>query len=48
MLRRAGETIVRKWGNEAAQPLNEAVDEFEKGCETVLQLSGKGEGDAAL
>jgi len=45
MLRRAGETIVRKYGNDAGQPINEALDEFEKGCESVLQLSGKGGDD---
>lgn len=41
MLRRAGETLARQFGNDAAQVLNEAVDEFKKGVESVLS-NGRG------
>lgn len=35
-LRRAGETLARRWGNDAAAVLNEAVSQWEDSLETLL------------
>jgi hypothetical protein len=47
VLRRAGESLQRQWGNEAAGVLNEAVDEAECAWEQLLAVHDKPVADAA-
>lgn len=49
VMRRAGETLTRRFGNEAGQVVNEAVDEWESGLGSVIMAKGdKGESDGAV
>lgn len=41
VLRRAGEALVRRFGNEAAAILNEALDEFEASIRTMLGVEAE-------